>query len=287
MAQILQAAPAARAITERLRLQAEALKTQGVVPTLAILRVGDSPSDTAYENAAVKRCDKVGIAAWQTALPAGCSRQQVLDAVRKVNDDPAVHGCLLLRPLPDKETEQAAAALLDPRKDVDGMTAASLAGVFTGSGVGFPPCTAQACIEMLDYYGYPIEGRRAVVIGRSLVVGRPVSMLLQARNATVTMCHTRTAALPAVCRSTDILIAAAGRAGMVTRDFLAPGQVVLDVGVSEGPDGKLAGDVVMADAQDIVDAVTPVPGGVGGLTTAVLCAHVIQAAQRLTEEAGA
>jgi len=287
MARLLKGAPAAKALTERLIPQVEELKARGVVPTLAILRAGERPGDVAYENAAVKRCGKAGVAARRVTLPADCTRREILDAVDRINRDPAVHGCLLLRPLPDRETEQAVAALLDPRKDVDGMTAASLAGVFAGSGAGFPPCTAQACLEILDYYGIPLEGQRAAVIGRSLVIGKPAAMLLQARNATVTMCHTKTVDLPAVCRNAGLIVAAAGRAELVTGEFLSPGQVVLDVGVNEGPGGELLGDVKLSEAEGIVSAVTPVPGGVGAVTTAVLCAHVVRAARLLSEGAEA
>lgn len=287
MARLLKGAPAAKALTERLLPQAEALKARGVIPALAVLRVGERPGDVAYENAAVKRCEKVGVLARRVTLPADCTRREVLDAVERINSDSSIHGCLVLRPLPDRETERAVAAALDPRKDVDGMTAASLAGVFAGSGAGFPPCTAQACLEILDHYGVPLEGRRAVVIGRSLVIGKPVAMLLQARDATVTMCHTKTVDLPAVCRNAELVVAAAGRAELVTGEFLSPGQVVLDVGVNEGPGGELLGDVKLSEAEGIVSAVTPVPGGVGAVTTAVLCAHVVRAARLLTEGAGA
>jgi methylenetetrahydrofolate dehydrogenase (NADP+)/methenyltetrahydrofolate cyclohydrolase len=160
------------------------------------------------------------------------------------------------------------------------MTAGSLAQVFSGQGAGFPPCTAQACLEILDHYGVSLRGKRVAVVGRSLVVGRPVSMLLQRRDATVTMCHTKTADLPETCRQAEILVAAAGKMGMVDERYVSPGQVVIDVGIHVGEDGKLCGDVDFADAEPVVEAITPVPGGVGAVTTAVLCKHVVEAAER-------
>ena len=176
--------------------------------------------------------------------------------------------------------EEAICAALDPAKDVDGITDGSLASVFAGSGAGYPPCTAQACMEILNYYGCDLTGKRAVVVGRSLVVGKPLAMLLLGQNATVTLCQTRTADLAAECRRAEVLIAAAGRASMIGRDHLSPGQLVLDVGINVDEEGNLVGDVDFAAADAIVGAVTPVPGGVGAVTTSVLAAHVLQAAEQ-------
>lgn len=279
MAEILKGAPVAAALTQALAERAEALKAKGIVPTLAILRVGERPDDISYETGAMKRCDKVGVAVKQFLLPTDCSREQLLDAIREINEDCSIHGCLMFRPLPDKEMEEAACSLLSPEKDVDGMTSASLASVFTGKGAGYPPCTAQACVEILNHFGVELTGKRATVIGRSLVIGKPVSMMLQARNATVTMCHTRTVDLPGECRKAEILIAAAGKAGVVDGSHVAPGQIVVDVGINVDENGKLCGDVKFDEAEPVVSAITPVPGGVGAVTTAVLCKHVIQAAE--------
>ena len=206
--------------------------------------------------------------------------KELLETIQEVNAAPGIHGCLLFRPLPRREDEEKVCALLAPEKDVDGMTAGSLASVFTGKGPGFPPCTAQACLEILDHYGVSLEGKRAVVIGRSLVIGRPVSIMLQRRDATVTMCHTKTKDLPAVCWDADILLTAAGRAGIVDERFVRPGQIVVDVGINVGPDGKLCGDVRFDAVAPIVEAITPVPGGVGSVTTAVLVKHVVEAAEK-------
>ena len=223
-------APAAAALMEDLTGRIERLSGAGVTPTLAIVRVGERPDDRASETGAVKRCEKAGVAVKRFPLPAGCSALELRAVLEHINAVSEIHGCLMLRPLPDPAMEEMACALLDPKKDVDCMTPAALAGVFAGKGWGYPPCTAQACLELLKYYKTALTGKRAVVVGRSLVIGKPVSMLLQAENATVTMCHTRTVDLPAVCRGAEVLIAAAGRANLLGAAHVSPGQVVLDVG---------------------------------------------------------
>lgn len=280
MAEHWRGAPVAQAMTERLALRADQLRVLGVVPTLAIVRVGERPEDLSYERGALKRCEKVGIAVKLFPLPKESSHGDLLEVIERINHDPAIHGCLLFRPLPPYMDEEAICAALDPAKDVDGVTAGSLAAVFTGGGAGYPPCTAQACMEILDHYGCDLTGKRAVVVGRSLVVGKPLAMLLLGRNATVTLCHTRTADLAAECRRAEVLIAAAGRANMIGRDHLSPGQLVLDVGINVDEEGNLVGDVDLAAADGLAGAVTPVPGGVGAVTTSVLAAHVIRAAEQ-------
>lgn len=273
-------APAAAALMEDLTGRIERLSGTGVTPTLAIVRVGERPDDRAYETGAVKRCEKAGVAVKRFPLPAGCSALELRAVLEHINAVSEIHGCLMLRPLPDPAMEEMACALLDPKKDVDCMTPAALAGVFAGKGWGYPPCTAQACLELLKYYKTALTGKRAVVVGRSLVIGKPVSMLLQAENATVTMCHTRTVDLPAVCRGAEVLIAAAGRANLLGAAHVSPGQVVLDVGINVDESGKLCGDVKFDEAEPVVSAITPVPGGVGAVTTAVLVKHVVEAAER-------
>lgn len=280
MAEHWKGAPVAQALTVRLIVKANQLKVQGIVPTLAIVRVGERPEDLSYERGALKRCEKVGIRVRQFTLPEESSHGDLLAVIEQINADREIHGCLLFRPLPPQIDEAAICAALDPAKDVDGINAGSLASVFTGGGAGYPPCTAQACMEILNYYGCDLTGKRAVVVGRSLVVGKPLSMLLLGKNATVTLCHTRTADLAAECRRAEVLIAAAGRANMIGRDHLAPGQLVLDVGINVDENGNLVGDVDFAAADEIVGAVTPVPGGVGAVTTSVLAAHVLQAAEQ-------
>lgn len=280
MAQLWKGAPVAAALTEQLSQRAQALIAKGVTPTLAIVRVGERPEDLSYERGALKRCEKVGIAVRQYLLTAASSQTDLMEVIEEINGDDSIHGCLLFRPLPKHMDEAAVCAALSPAKDVDGITAGSLAAVFSGSGAGYPPCTAQACLEILDHYGYELKGKRAVVVGRSLVIGKPVSMLLLGRHATVTICHTRTADLPAECRRADVLVAAAGKVGAVSAQCLAPGQVVLDVGINVDENGNLVGDVDFAAAENTVEAITPVPGGVGAVTTSVLARHVIEAAEK-------
>ena len=280
MAELWKGAPAAAALMEDLTGRIERLSGAGMTPTLAIVRVGERPDDRAYETGAVKRCEKAGVAVKRFPLPAGCSALELRAVLEHINAVSEIHGCLMLRPLPDPAMEEMACALLDPKKDVDCMTPAALAGVFAGKGWGYPPCTARACLELLKYYKTALTGKRAVVVGRSLVIGKPVSMLLQAENATVTMCHTRTVDLPAVCRGAEVLIAAAGRANLLGAAHVSPGQVVLDVGINVDESGKLCGDVKFDEAEPVVSAITPVPGGVGAVTTAVLVKHVVEAAER-------
>lgn len=280
MAQLLKGAPVAAAITENLIRRAQALRSEGVLPKLAMLRIGERTDDVAYERAAARRCESVGIQTERTVLPADCTEQDVISALRRINSDDTIHGCLMFRPLPKHLNERRICEALTPAKDVDGMTFASLTTVFTRSGEGFAPCTAQSVVELLDHYGVGIEGTRTAVIGRSLVIGRPVAMLLLARNATLTMCHTRTKDLPAVCREAELLVVASGHAGAVTKDYVNHNQVVIDVGINAAPDGGVCGDVRFDEVEPIVKAISPVPSGVGSVTTAVLCKHVIEAAEK-------
>ncbi len=280
MAEVWKGAPVAQALTERLIPRAQALSAGGTAPTLAIVRVGERPEDLSYERGALKRCEKVGITVKRFNLPEDASQEALLEVICQVNADLSIHGCLLFRPLPPHMDEKTVCAALDPAKDVDGITAGSLASVFTGTGEGYPPCTAQACMEILGHYGCDLTGKRVTVVGRSLVVGKPLAMLLLGKNATVTLCHTRTADLAAECRRAEVLIAAAGKAKMLGADHLSPGQLVLDVGINVDEEGNLVGDVDFAAADAVAGAVTPVPGGVGAVTTSVLAAHVIQAAEK-------
>lgn len=280
MATILKGAAVTAALNESLAKRTEALKERGVLPTLAIVRVGERGDDISYEKGAIKRCEKIGVGVRQFVLPADVTEEALLATIGEVNNDPAIHGCLLFRPLPKHIDEERVRRALAPQKDVDCITDGSLAGVFSGSGEGYPPCTAQACIEILDHYGYNLQGKKAVVIGRSLVVGKPAAMLLLKKNATVTVCHTRTVDMPALCREAEVLIVAAGKAGVVGKEYLAPGQVVIDVGIHVLEDGKLTGDVKFDEAEPIVEAITPVPGGVGTVTTSVLVKHVVEAAEK-------
>lgn len=281
MAELLKGLPVAKALTEQLVGRVAELEERGVTPTLAIVRVGERDDDLSYECGATKRCDTIGIEVRKFVLPADCTQDELMATIAQVNEDASIHGCLMLRPLPKTLDEAAACAALDPAKDVDCITEGSLFGVFANRAVGFPPCTAEACIQLLDHYGYELSGAEVTVVGRSLVIGKPVSMMLQARNATVTMCHTRTRDLAASCRKAEILVVAAGHIATVGAAAVCEGQTVIDVGINwDEAAGKLCGDVAFDEVEPLVGAITPVPGGVGSVTTAVLAKHVVEAAER-------
>ena len=281
MIRLIKGAPAAAAVRERAAALSEELKAAGTVPGLAIVRVGEEPGDLSYEKAIYKRCGALGIDV-KTFAFCSPSDEELQAEIRKLNEDPAVHGILMMRPLPKYLDEGAARELIAPEKDVDGCGSASLAGVFTGSRKGFCPCTAQAAAEILDFCGTEVAGKRAAVIGRSLVIGKPAAMLLLERNATVTVCHSRTEDLAGIVREADIVIAATGRPESLGREFFRDGQTVIDVGASwSDSKQKICGDVDIDSLGDELDInITPVPGGVGAVTTSVLALHILEAAVR-------
>ena len=280
MSVILKGAPVVAAMNEANAARCAALREKGVIPTLAVVRVGAREDDLSYEKGVMARCAKVGVEVKQFLLPANAAQEELLGVIACINADPAIHGCLLFRPLPQQFDDRTVRAALAPEKDIDGITDGSLAGVFTNTSLGYPPCTAQACLEILKFYGIPLSGRRAVVVGRSLVVGKPAAMMLDRENATVTLCNSRTRDLPEVCREADIVVVAMGKAGAVGAEHLREGQVVVDVGIHVNEEGKLCGDVRFGEAEPLVEAITPVPGGVGTVTTSVLVSHVVEAAEK-------
>ena len=280
MSVILKGAPVVAAMNEANAARCAALREKGVVPTLAVVRVGAREDDLSYEKGVMARCAKVGVEVKQFLLPADAAQEELLGVIACINADPSIHGCLLFRPLPRQFDDRTVRAALAPEKDIDGITDGSLAGVFTNTALGYPPCTAQACLEILKFYGIPLSGRRAVVVGRSLVVGKPAAMMLDRENATVTLCNSRTRDLPEVCREADIVVVAMGKAGAVDAEHLREGQVVVDVGIHVNEEGKLCGDVRFGEAEPLVEAITPVPGGVGTVTTSVLVSHVVEAAEK-------
>ena len=275
------------ALNARLAARAEALKAKGITPTLAIVRCGENPSDLSYEKGAVKRAETIGIATEKILLPEDVSKEDLIAEIEKLNIRDDIHGVLMFRPLPAhlKEYQSEICNKLVASKDVDCMTDLSNAGVYSGKELGFPPCTPQACMEILDYYGVDLKGKNVTVIGRSLVVGRPLAMMLMAKNATVTICHTKTVDTESIAKKADILVSSAGVLNSLTKDFVSPGQTVIDVSINWDPSkkdgaGGIAGDAVFDEVEPIVGAITPVPGGVGSVTTSVLIDHVITAAER-------
>ena len=283
MAKRLSGKEVSAAINDRIRGDVAALAEKGVTPKLAIVRVGERDDDLSYERGAMKRCDTLGVACERFLLPADVTEEKLIETIHKVNEDSSIHGVLLFRPLPKHLNEQKIINELAPEKDIDGITDGSMVGVFAGKDQGFPPCTPAACMEILDYYGIDCTGKKATVIGRSLVVGKPAAMMLLKKNATVTVCHTRTKDMRAVSKEAEIVICAAGKAGLVDDTYLSPGQIVIDVGIHMTDEGKLTGDIVFDKAEPVVEAITPVPGGVGSVTTAVLVSHVVEAAKRAAD----
>lgn len=280
MADLLLGKPVADAISEDVANQVAALKARSITPKLAIVRLGERPDDLSYERSACKRAETLGIAVQVFALGAEATEDDVLATIQAVNADDAIHGCLLFRPLPAGMDEVRLCNALLPEKDIDGITAGSLAGVFMDTAEGFPPCTAQACIEMLDHYGIEVEGKEVAVVGRSLVIGKPVAMMLLAKHATVTLCHSRSKDLASVCQRADLVVYATGRLRAFGLEFFAKEQTILDVGINVDEAGGFCGDVDFAVAEPVVGAITPVPRGIGSVTTAVLMQHVVQAASR-------
>jgi methylenetetrahydrofolate dehydrogenase (NADP+)/methenyltetrahydrofolate cyclohydrolase len=254
-------------------------ETTGVQPTLAVILVGDDPASQIYVRNKKRAADDVGINSRDYLFPQGCTQAELLETIAGINRDPAVHGVLLQLPLPKGMDEDQAVAAIAPEKDADGLHPTNLGRLLAGK-PGAIPCTPAGCIEILDHYRIPIEGAEAVVVGRSRLVGKPLAQLLLARHATVTMCHTRTRDLAGHCRRADILCVAAGRAGVITGDMVREGAVVIDVGVNRLPTGKVTGDVQFDSVSPKARAITPVPGGVGPMTIAMLMRNTARAARR-------
>ena len=278
------------ALVAALQGRTAALKEKGVQPTLGIIRLGENPSDLSYEKGATKRAEEVGVAIKNYILPEETTKEELLAVIDGINADDSVHGVLMFRPLPKhlKADQDEICNRLAPCKDVDSMTHMSNAGVFEGQDLGYAPCTPAACMEILDHYGIDCKGKNAVVIGRSLVVGKPAAMMLMGKNATVTVCHTKTVNTAEICKGADIIVTAAGVLGSLTKDFVREGQIVIDVSMNWNPEkvtskgkGGMSGDCVFDEVEPIVGAITPVPGGVGAVTTTVLMKHVVEAAEKV------
>ena len=274
--EILKGLPVANAINEKLMEQVKSI--EGPLPHLAIIRVGERPDDCSYERGAVKKMDKVGVRCTTYTFDADIDNETFQAEFDKINENPDIDGILMLRPLPKRLDEKQIENKIDPRKDLDGISPLNLAKVYAGDESGYAPCTAEAVIEMLDYAGIDIKGKRVTVVGRSLVIGKPVSMLLMKRNATVTVCHTKTVDMAGTCKNAEILVAAAGSARMIKKEYVADGAVVIDVGINVDDEGNLCGDVDFDAISDIAAIATPVPGGVGSVTTSVLAKHLVKAA---------
>ena len=278
--QILEGKPVAAKVLAEVKAGVAALTANtGVQPTLAVVLVGEDPASQIYVRNKKRAADDVGIASRDFLFPAGCSQAELIETIRTINADPSVHGILLQLPLPKGLDENEAVNAIAPAKDADGLHPMSLGNLLAGK-PSMVPCTPGGCLEILDHYGIPLEGAEAVVVGRSRLVGKPLAQLLLARNATVTMCHTRTRELAAHCRRADILCVAAGRPHFITGDMVKAGAVIIDVGVNRLDTGKLAGDVDFESASKRARAITPVPGGVGLMTVAMLMKNTLLATTR-------
>ena len=275
--EILKGLPVAESINEKLIAQLE--NFEGAVPHLAIIRVGEKPDDMSYERGATKKMDKIGFRCTSFVFDADIDNDSFQKEFDMINDDDDIDGILLLRPLPKHIDEKSILDRIDPRKDLDGISAVNMAKVYSGDESGYAPCTAEAVIEMLDFAGVDLKGKNVAVVGRSLVIGKPVSMLLMKKNATVTICHTKTVDMPGICQKADIVVAAAGVAKMINESYIGENAVVIDVGINVDEDGKLCGDVDFERITDTASMATPVPGGVGSVTTSVLAKHLMKAAK--------
>ena len=281
MAKLLKGKEVAAAVNADSKERAAALKEKGIIPTLAILGVGEKGDDISYEKGAMKRCANIGVAVKNVILPQDTDQETFYQTIDDLNHDPSVHGILMFRPLPKHLNNEKARNAIAPEKDIDGCSDGSLAGVFTGNGRGYAPCTAEAAVAILDHYGIEVSGKNAVIIGRSLVVGRPLAMMLMERNATVTICHTRTRDIPEMTRRADIVVSCMGRIEALNAEYFSRGQTIIDVGITwNEAKQKVSGDVLFEEAEPLADAITPVPGGVGAVTTSLLVRHVVDAAEK-------
>ncbi len=285
--EILKGKPVADRLSAAMEQNIDKLLEKGILPTLAIVRVGENSSDIAYENSAVKKANSLGIGIEKFILQADAKEEDLIDVIKYINENEKIHGVLLFRPLPKHMDEDRVRNHLSAAKDIDGITDQSLVGLFTGKQEGFPPCTAEAAMAILEDAKIDISGKRIVVIGRSLVIGKPIAMMLMEQNGTVTICHSKTPAedLKAYCRQADIIVCATGRRNTLTADHVSGKQIIVDVGINFDEEGKMCGDADFAGIEEAngAAAMTPVPGGVGSVTTVLLMYHVVAAAMAVAE----
>lgn len=285
-AQLIDGNALSKALRAEVAARAAALKARGVVPGLAVVLVGDNPASQVYVRNKVKACEDNGLHSVLEKYPADLSEADLLARVDALNNDPAIHGILVQLPLPAHVDAQKVIEAIAPAKDVDGFHVASAGALMTGS-PGFWPCTPYGCMKMIESIGYELRGKHAVVIGRSNIVGKPMALMLLARSATVTICHSATADLGAFTRHADVVVAAVGKRNVLTADMVKPGAVVIDVGMNRNDEGKLCGDVDFAGVREVAGWITPVPGGVGPMTITMLLVNTIEAAERVAAGASA
>ena len=284
MAEILKGSPVAKFIKEKIKSESDLLRQKGIIPTLGIIRMGDRPEDISYEKGVIKNCESVGIQARVFEVPENTSMNEFVELLKSVNQDDNIHGILMFRPLPKHIDYEVIKNIIDPRKDIDCMSLVNLEKVFEGELDGFAPCTPKAVIEILKFYNVPLSGANVAIINRSMVVGRPLSMMFIGENSTVTICHSRTKDLPKVTANADIVVAAVGKARMLGKEYFSENSVVIDVGINDAGDGKICGDVDYDNVVEHVKSITPVPGGVGSVTSAILLSHVIIACKNILDK---
>lgn len=279
---IIKGAQVAEAVSAETLKRAEALRLKGIEPCLAVIRVGEDGSQLAYERGALKRMDKCGINCRVCAFDENISQEDFENELKKINDDNSVHGILLLQPLPKTLSVEPIKDIINPLKDVDAVSPVNMYKILANDKTGYAPCTAEGVMEILDWMGTDLKGKKCKVIGRSMIVGKPLGLLLLARDATVTYCHSKTIELAKETKDADVLIAAAGSAKLVGADFVNENMTVIDVGVNVDENGNMCGDVDFEAVEPIVANITPVPGGTGAVTTSVLAKHVVKAAEALS-----
>lgn len=275
----LRGMPVVKHIAEEVSQRMAELAKKNIVPTLAVIRVGEREDDLSYERGLMKRFDSVQAKVVSKVLPVDVTEEKLIETLNECNEDDDIHGILLFRPLPKHLDEKKIVELVNPRKDVDCMCLTNIAHTFAQSGLGHEPCTPRAVMEMIDFYNIDLTGKKVVVVGRSMVVGKPMAMMLLKANATVTICHTKTVNLKEECQKADIIVACAGVAKMLDKSYVSEGTIVLDVGINV-VDGKLCGDVDYESVSEVASMATPVPGGVGTVTTSVLLKHTVWSAER-------
>jgi methylenetetrahydrofolate dehydrogenase (NADP+)/methenyltetrahydrofolate cyclohydrolase len=285
-AQLIDGVKLSQQLRAEIAQRAAALTARGKQPGLAVILVGEDPASQVYVRNKVKACEDSGLHSVLEKYPADLSEADLLARVEALNNDPAIHGILVQLPLPAHIDAQKVIEAIAPAKDVDGFHVASAGALMTGS-PGFWPCTPYGCMKMLEAIGYPLRGKHAVVIGRSNIVGKPMALMLLAKSATVTICHSATADLGAMTRQADVVVAAVGKRNVLTADMVKPGAVVIDVGMNRNDEGKLCGDVDFAGVREVAGWITPVPGGVGPMTITMLLVNTIEAAERTAAAASA
>ena len=280
MAKLLLSKEVNEKLNEEIVSEVARLSGEGIVPTLATIRVGDRGEDITYERSITKKFEKLGLAHKVFEFPENSSDEEIISSIEKINEDKNIHGILVFKPLPDHLDKDRIINTIDSSKDVDGVTNLSMAKIYKGDKDTFTPCTPEAVIRILKHYGVELTGKNVVVIGRSLVIGKPIGLMLITENATVTICHSKTRNLPEICRKADIIVTAAGVMKMVNESFVSPGQILIDVGIHVDDEGKMYGDIDFDSVESIVGAISPVPGGVGGVTTGMLALATIKASSR-------